>query len=408
VIGKTGVRKLIAALGAGLVAAVATSALAGSAAFAKNHGKAPPIRASSQCTGSSKVVSHAVPWAQQLLRADRVWGLTRGAGQIVAVLDSGVSATAPALSGAVLPGLNVLTSRAGDADCIGHGTFVAGLIAGHLTPGTGFSGLAPQARILPVDVTGGNQNDAATSAALAAGIRYAVNSGATVIDVSAATTPGPSSALRAAVTYATARNVVVIAPVGANSQTQANELSYPASYPGVIAVSAVDPSGAPLATGTSGVRVDLAAPGSAVVSIGPHGPGQLTGSGAAVATGFVAGTTALVRSYYPRLSAVQVAHRLEVTADAPGVTLPDRQLGYGIVDPYTAVTTVLPQESGGLPPPVPSARPLHRPTRPVPDPWPEIAPLIVAVIVGAGIAAAFTARSIMREGKRRRWRSMES
>ncbi len=403
-------RKLIAGLAGGLIGGlsmglVATTALAGSAAFAKTHGKAPPSQAFSQCTASSKAVSHPVSWAQQLLKPDRVWGLTRGTGQVVAVLDSGVSATAPALSGAVLRGLDVLTGRAGDADCIGHGTFVAGLIAAHPTAGTGFAGLAPQARILPVNVTGASQDDAATSAALAAGIRYAVNSGATVIDVSAAATPGPSPALSAAVAYAVARNVLVIAPVGANSQSQANEVSYPASYPGVIAVSAVDPSGAPLAAGTPGVRVDLAAPGSAVLSIGPRGAGQLTGSGAALATGFVAGAAALVRSYYPKLSAVQVAHRLEVTADSPGVTLPDPQLGYGIVDPYTAVTTVLPEESGALPPPVPASRPLHLPTPPVPDTWPAIAPLIVTVIVAAGIAAAFAARSILRQGKRRRWRS---
>lgn len=384
-----------AGLAAGLATAVATITLAGQAALAK------PSQGFSQCTGYSKAVSHAAPWAQRLLEPDRVWSLTRGAGQVVAVLDSGVSATAPALSGAVMRGLDVLTGRAGNADCTGHGSFVAGVIAARPAPGTRFAGLAPQARILPVNVTGGSQNDATTSTALAAGIRYAVNSGATIIDVAAATTPGPSPALRAAVAYAAARNVVVIAPVGATSQSQANLVSYPASYPGVIAVAAADATGAPLTAGAADVRVDLAAPGAGVLSIGPRGPGQLTGSGAGIATGFVAGAAALVRAYYPRLSAAQVAHRLEVTADAPGVTLPNPQLGYGIVDPYTAVTTVLPEESGGQVPAAPPPRPLHLPPQPVPDTWPATAALILIVIVAAGIAVAFAIRDIVRQGKRR-------
>jgi membrane-anchored mycosin MYCP len=386
---------------------LAPAALAASADVAKPtarmHASSPAYQLPSQCTGSSSQVSPAVPWAQQQLRPNRVWSLTRGAGQVVAVLDSGVSATAPALSGAVLRGSDVLTGGAGDTDCTGHGTFVAGIIAARPTPGSGFAGLAPQATILPVTVVGSGENDSVTSAALATGIRYAVNSGATIIDISTITTPGPAAALRAAVAYAAARNVVVIAPVSSGEQSEANELSYPACYPGVIAVSAVGSGDAPISAGTAGVGVDLAAPGYQVVSIGPRGRGELAGSGADLATGFVAGTAALVRSYYPRLSAAQVISRLEVTADSPGVALPDPQLGYGVVDPYTAVTTVLPQESGGLPPAVPAYRPLRLPPPPVPDTWPTTAALIVSAIAAVGIAAAVALANIVRQGRRRRW-----
>ena len=155
---------------------------------------------------------------------------------------------------------------------------------------------------------------------------------------------------------------MVVAPVGtATGTTATNVVSYPAAYPGVIAVSAVDASGTPAAAGKRGVRVDLAAPGAGLISVGPRGRGDISGDGAALATAFVAGTAALVRSYYPQLSAAAVVHRLEVTADRPGVTLPDPQVGYGTVDPYTAVTTVLPEESGGLPPKVPAPRPIRLP-----------------------------------------------
>jgi len=117
----------------------------------------------------------------------------------------------------------------------------------------------------------------------------------------------------------------------------------------VLAVAAVTATGAPVAAGGPGVRIGLAAPGAGITSIGPVGPGQVTASGAALATGYVAGTAALVRSYYPGLSAAQVVRRLELTADPPGTAVPSPEVGDGIVSPYNAVTTILPQESGGQP-----------------------------------------------------------
>jgi hypothetical protein len=139
--------------------------------------------------------------------------LRSGGGLSLSLVDSGVSAAAPALFGAVLPGRDMLTGGAGNSDCLGHGTFAAGIIAARPAAGSGFEGLAPQARILPVDVVSPSQaesgNPTTSSSAVAAGIRYAVGKGATVIDVSTAITPGPSAALHSAVNYALSRNVVV-------------------------------------------------------------------------------------------------------------------------------------------------------------------------------------------------------
>jgi membrane-anchored mycosin MYCP len=412
-------RKLIpAVLAAALSAAAASMALAPAAAMAAATGPAghhhrqtanrPAFQPTAQCLTASSRRYRAVPWAQQQLAPDRVWSLTTGTGQVVAVVDSGVSGTAHGLAGAVLAGRDVLSGNGGNSDCLGHGTFVAGLIAARPTTGTGLAGVAPGARILPVDVVDPAQAESAhpvtSSSAVAAGIRYAVNSGATVVDVSTAVTPDPSPELDAAVAYAQARNVVVVAPVSTGTGTNAtNVLSYPAAYPGVIAVSAVDSSGTPAAAGKRGVRIDLAAPGAGLISIGPRGPGDISGDGAALATAFVAGTAALVRSYYPHLSAAGVVHRLEVTADQPGVTLPDPQVGYGTVDPYTAVTTVLPEESGGLPPNVPPALPLHLPPVKAPDTWPVTAALITCMVVVAGLLAGGAIASIRRHGRRRNW-----
>jgi membrane-anchored mycosin MYCP len=387
--------------------AVAASLAAALAALGVT-GKAPAAMAAtsySQCLPAATARHHGIPWAQRLLAPDRVWNVTTGAGQVVAVLDTGVSATAPALSGAVLPGLNVLNGKSGDTDCLGHGTFVAGLIAAHASAGTGFAGLAPGARILPVIVVGSGPDARVSSAALANGIRYAVNSGATIIDISATTSGRADPGLLAAVGYALSRNVLVIAPVGTGQASQSNVPSYPAAYPGVIAVAAVTAAGQPVSAGAAGVRVDLAAPGSDVVSIGPRGAGQFTSSGAAAATGFVAGTAALVRAYYPRLSARQVTSRLELTADAPGTTLPDPGVGYGIVDPYTAVTTVLPQEAGGRAPVAAPVRPLRLPPRPAPDTWPATAAAIISAGLAAVLALAGAVAVIVAQGRRRRWRA---
>ena len=411
-------RKLIPALlAAALSAAAASVALAPAPAMAATKpaghrpvhtARRPVIQPTAQCLAASSQRYHAVPWAQQRLAPDRAWNLTMGAGQVVAVVDSGVSGTAHGLAGAVLTGRDVLSGSGGNSDCLGHGTFVAGLIAARPTPGTGLVGVAPRALVLPVEVVNPVQAESnhpvTSSSAVAEGIRYAVNSGATVVDVSPAATPGPSPELTAAVAYAQARNVVVVAPVSAATGTNTtNVVSYPAAYPGVIAVSAVDAGGTPVAAGKRGVRVDLAAPGAALISIGPRGPGDISGDGAALATAFVAGTAALVRSYYPHLSAAGVVHRLEVTADQPGVALPDPQVGYGTVDPYTAVTTVLPEESGGLPPNVPPARPLHVPPLRPPDTWPVTAALLICLGVVTGLATGGAAAHIRRHGRRRNW-----
>jgi membrane-anchored mycosin MYCP len=398
---------VMAAPGLVLGAPAARGATAGAAGG--GAADAPAVLAPSQCIGRSGRPSTAVPWPQQLLQPARLWSMTTGAGQTIAVLDSGVSAAAPALAGAVLPGRNMLTGHPADTDCLGHGTFVAGIIAGRQVPGTAFTGMAPQARILPVDVvdtSGDVSGGTVPAAALAAGIRYAVDGGATIIDVSAAATPGPSAALLAAVRYAAARDVVVIAPASGtgNNSSQNGQTGYPAAYSGVLAVCAVDAQQVPSASSGSQARPDLAAPGVGVPGLGPHGLGQLTGTGPGIATAFVAGTAALVRSYYPQLSARQVVHRLEATADVPGTAVPSPQAGYGLVDPYTAVTTILPEESGGRAPRLQRTRAMRLSPPAAPDPWPVTAALIVCAAVVSGMAVAVAVAHVVPHGRRRGWR----
>lgn len=307
-------------------------------------GSAAPARADTPGCRPPPIRSEpTTPWAQQLLAPQRVWSTTRGAGVTVAVVDTGVDANTPQLAGAVLPGQD--SSTAGGTpgtDCLGHGTFVAGIVAAHPAPDTGFAGVAPDARILPVrDTTTENRGSAAD---MARGIRAAADAGAGVINVSASTNVD-DPALRSAVDYAHHRDCLVVA-AAANNAERGNPVPYPAAYPGVLAVGAVDASGAVAPFSQTGGFLGLVAPGVDVISIGPGGPGQWQQSGTSFATPFVSGAAALVRSYRPELDADQVRQRLEATATRPDVQVPDTAHGWGTVNPYAAVTSVLPGDSG--------------------------------------------------------------
>jgi subtilisin family serine protease len=116
----------------------------------------------------------------------------------------------------------------------------------------------------------------------------------------------------------------------------------------VLAVGAVDKDGK--RAGFSGTAtVGVVAPGVDLISTGAGGTGLVAtgtgGGGTSFAAPYVAGVAALVLAYHPGLSPAQVVRRIEATADHPAATLPDAQLGWGIVDPYAAVTAVLPGEA---------------------------------------------------------------
>jgi type VII secretion-associated serine protease mycosin len=351
------------------------------------------------CLPAPPARSTDVPWAQQQLQPQWAWPLTRGEGVVVAVVDSGVDASVPQLRGRVLRGVDVGTGGPADSDCIGHGTFVAGIIAAASRPDTGFAGIAPGAIVLPIRITRTAQSADIAPRMLAAGIRTAVDRGADVINVSASTT-ARSAELDAAVAYAADRDVVVVAS-SANGAQEGDPPTYPAAYPQVIAVGAVTVKGELAQFSQVGPHLDLAAPGVDVVSLGPGGPGQWQGSGTSYAAPFVSGTAALVRAYHPQLSAEQIAHRLEATAVAPAAVLPDPGLGWGVVDPAAAVSALLLEERGAGRP-----EPALAPVAPsAPDPIPALVTSVlgaVGAITAAGVTAA-TARLGTR-GSRRGWR----
>jgi Subtilisin-like serine proteases len=292
------------------------------------------------------VVVPAVPvWADSI--RDREWHLgflrvaeahrhSRGAGVVVAVIDSGVDATHPDLAGSVLPGMDVQPGESNDGriDIDGHGTGMAGLIAGH-GHGTGNAdgvlGIASQARILPVR-DGYHQGPYMADA-----IAWATAHSAKVISISQGGTSG-GLLQQQAIDDALAHDIVVVAAAG---NIPGTSVEYPAAYPGVVAVSGVDQHGDHAEVSATGPQLVLSAPAVNVMSIG-LGHGYGFGNGTSAATAIVAGAAALVRAKYPNLSATEVVHRLTATAVDKGQPGRDPVYGYGIVNLIGALTADVP------------------------------------------------------------------
>ncbi|MBO4207310.1 S8 family serine peptidase [Micromonospora echinofusca] len=380
---------------------LATAGVAGAVVWLTCPAAAPAaaaLRAPTGCLPPATTVVAEPPWAQARLAPAGVWHLTRGAGQTVAVVDSGVAAGVRQLSGAVLPGVPVGSGvGAANQDCLGSGTFTAGIIAARPAADVAFVGVAPAATILPVRIAGTRWPD--NPRVLDAAIRRAVDRGARVVCV-AVPLFDASAQLRAAVAYAAARDVlvVVLAPTDEPDRAVPDEqvLRH------VLTVGAVDPSGAPVGANRPGT-VDLVAPGADVTSLGPGGPGHLVRSGGEAAVPFVAGTAALVRAYHPGLTAAQVKHRLLRTADRPGTALPDPRLGWGTVNPYTAVTMVLPEENVTPAPTVPAAAPTVPPLRRERPDRAATTAALVTVGTATGLTVVLvTVAAAVRHGRARR------
>ncbi len=276
-------------------------------------------------------------WQLDELRASTVWRTSTGRGVTVAVIDSGVDGSHPDLAGQVLPGIDMVDDGDTDdgPDPVGHGTTVAGLIAGRNDDRRGVVGLAPDAKILPVRVLD-DENRYDDAMIVAKAVRWAVDNGARVINLSLGGS-GDSPALAAALDYAFARDVVVVACTGNVATSSDTEVWYPAREPGVIAVAGLERTSDNLWSGSiSGNATTLTAPATDLVGARPGGYWRVQGT--SFAAPLVAATAALIRSRWPQMSAGDVVNRLISTARDIGPTGRDDSFGYGVVDPVAALS----------------------------------------------------------------------
>ena len=267
-------------------------------------------------------------WFDSWQVQQKLWPVSRGRGVIVGLLDSGVNASLPELSGVVLPGTDFQGGDDrvdGDTELGGHGTGMAALIAGQGGGSGRMVGLAPDAKILPVYDQGGAPEEGPA-------IRYAVDHGAKVINMSFGSFADGQGCLKdemSSISYAIRNDVVLIAAAG-NDGAVSNAPSDPAMCPGVVAVGGVDDSGHAWEKTSPGYYLALAAPAVRTGSIGKAGVFSLangTSSAAALTTALVA----LVRAKYPTMSGREVVRELIDTAQPFGYTGWNNRTGYGVV-----------------------------------------------------------------------------
>jgi membrane-anchored mycosin MYCP len=413
-----------------------------------------PTEQRQQCTASATPSAHdPATTAKQLGDLDlaAVWRLSRGAGQTVAVIDTGVARHR--LLPHLVPGGDYVSTGDGTDDCDGHGSIVAGIVGATETGsgGSRFSGVAPDSTIIAIRQSSLKYAPAGQSApgfgdvnTLAMAVRTAADMGASVINVSSIACVDDVAALDdralgAALRYAVdVKNVVVVAAagnVGGLAQCPEQNPAGDPAHPGqpdwnsvravaspawyddyVLTVGSVDQQGAPSQFTLAGPWVDVAAAGEGVVSLDSDGEGlvdtlpalgeSMPIMGTSYAAPVVSGIAALVRARSPRLTARQVMQRIKDTAHRPAAGW-DPFVGNGVVDALAAVSgdtttrymTVKPDSGDD------DQRPIPAPATAIP---PDIRPRRIA-FGGAGICiAAVTAGVAMTASIGRLRRRQES
>jgi subtilisin family serine protease len=287
-------------------------------------------------------------WGLRRIGAESAWQFSRGAGVLIAVVDTGVDLEHPDLKDQVVPGLSVVGEGLPD-DKHGHGSLIAGIAAARSDNAEGIAGVAPEARILPVRVF--DSAGSATSSSVARAIRFAVDAAdrrdaKLVLNLSFVGPSQPQSivdgdpgsaifgdeAVKRAISDAAASGAVVVTAAGNDSSP--HTAFDPPNHQGIIVVGASDKEDRCTGFTNYGDGLDILAPGVGILSTYWNGPEDQSGyayaDGTSMAVPFVAGAAALLMS--EGLDNVETVDRLISTARGPGVACRDESNRYRVLD----------------------------------------------------------------------------
>jgi subtilisin family serine protease len=285
-------------------------------------------------------------WALRTVGLPDVWEATTGDPSVViGIVDTGV-APIPDLEGALLTGYDFIDNDRDARDTNSHGTRVAAVIAGRGNDRRGLAGHCWRCSILPVRISSGGS---ATPALIATGIRYAVDNGARIVNVSLAHA-GYDAAEDDAVRYAAERGAIVVASAG---NTGGEAPQYPAALPGVVAVGATDDKDSLYFWSSRGPWVALTAPGCHLVADATFPMGTLCGT--SFTPSAVSGILGLLWSKNPGLTRDQLLNAVFASARRVQGAV------HGRIDAAAAFRLL-----GLMTPaaPAPSAQPAQAPTPP--------------------------------------------
>lgn len=306
---------------------------------------APPARADDVRGGQRQVI--------KTLQLTQAWRVSKGAGVTVAVLDSGVDPYHRDLAGSVRVGKDFTAGAnpPGVTPSRLHGTYMASLIAGHghgPEGKRGIIGVAPEADVLSVRVILEDEepgfrefNSAGRfENVVARGIKYAVDEGADVINMSISKELATREE-RAAIRYAISKGVVLVAAAGNDGDRKIDgdfaPYSYPAAFPGVVSVGATDRRLRRATFSNWNSSVQVAAPGVDIMGAGP-GDEYWVGRGTSQATALVSGVAALIKAKYPDMSPPLLAQALTAGATDRPPGGYDMATGFGVVNAARALT----------------------------------------------------------------------
>jgi subtilisin family serine protease len=266
----------------------------------------------------------------------QAWDVTQGSSRIVvAVVDTGVDGNHPDLHGALVPGWNVIAGNANTADDHGHGTAVAGVIAARSNNRTGGAGICWRCLVMPIKALDASGSGSDTQ--IAAGVVWAVDHGAQVINLSLGG-PGVSPPLSNALSYASTKNVIVVAAAGNSGVTTQ---FFPAADQHVVSVAATTVADQRYSWSNFGSWVRLAAPGCNLAPT--RGGGYGTFCGTSSATPLVSGLAALELSAQPTATAREAEDALARAA----VPLP-AFVQYGRIDAGKTLALLRPAGSSHI------------------------------------------------------------